>query len=321
MTSKSSPRSEGEPKRRRKARRRRKNRLIAVGQRTNGTDLRIPHVVVGDVDVDLAVARGVPAVLRRPQHREVAPGDTQARTRRADAAHESWRHGVGGRDLAQPEEPGFVRARRVGFDISILLQEWVILLNDRECRALIVERANLRIRLEMPAIAVDARIESQVLIERDGRVEARLPGRLRVPPVDARRDRAVHIRSALLEPSLSSAAVAERGEDLSRWVECDRADPVQEEVGDAEADAVLRLPAAAGDCEELRTAHVLDAIPIVGELRAELPSDAPALEDTRIGRELVAPTAHASDVHHLVSREAGRGWQRNVDDRVRDLAG
>src|SRR2546423_15668067 len=122
--------SEGEPKRRREARCRRKNGLIAVRQLANSADLRIPHMLIVDVDVDLAIARGVPSVLRRPEHREVAASDAERPARRADAAHESRRYGVRGGQLAQSHEARLVGSRRVGFDRSILLQEWVVALND-----------------------------------------------------------------------------------------------------------------------------------------------------------------------------------------------
>src|SRR5579885_3187460 len=66
-----SPRLVGETERGDEACRRRHDRLEAVRARAHGTSFRIPHVLVVDVDVDLAVARRVPTLLRRPQHREI----------------------------------------------------------------------------------------------------------------------------------------------------------------------------------------------------------------------------------------------------------
>src|SRR5206468_3727685 len=104
-----------------------------------------------------------------------------------------------------------------------------------------MQRSNLGIRLEMSAVPVDARVEAQILEQRDGRVEARLPRRLRVTPIDAGRLGAIDIRSALLQTSLPCAAVADSGDDVARRVERRRAHLVQEEVADAEANAILRL--------------------------------------------------------------------------------
>jgi hypothetical protein len=69
----------------------------------------------------------------------------------------------------------------------------------------------------------------------------------------------------------------DRREHAAVRVERGRAHPVHEEVGDAEADAVLRLSAAA-DGQELRAAHVVDAIAVGRQLRADLPCDAPPLQ-------------------------------------------
>ena len=68
-----------------------------------------------------------------------------------------------------------------------------------------------------------------------------------------------------------------------------RTNLVQEEVGDAEADAVLRLATAADRQEVLAGAEVVDAVAVVGELRADFPRNATALQNAEVRGELVAP--------------------------------
>ena len=133
-------------------------------------------------------------------------------------------------------------------DVSIDLEERIVLLDHGLRRALVVQRANLGVRLPVAAVPVDARVETQIVPEGDLRVEALLPRRLRVAPEHARRsrageraDRARRVRSALLEPRLARSAVADRGQHGARRTELRRTNLVQEEVGDAVADAVLRL--------------------------------------------------------------------------------
>src|SRR5829696_4959727 len=147
----------------------------------------------------------------------------------------------------------------------------------------------------MAAVAVDAGVEAPPLEERDVGVEAELPARLRVAPVDALRvgrERTVpdahDVRTALLEPRLPRPAVAGRGDHGAGRVELRRADLVHEEVGDAEPDAVLRL-AAAAHREELRPAHVLDAVAVRGVLRPDFPGDPAAAQELQARRQLVAP--------------------------------
>ena len=124
----------------------------------------------------------------------------------------------------------------------------------------------------------------------------------------------------MLEASLAGAAVTERRHHVSGIVERHRSYLVQEEIADAEADAVLRLAASIGDDKKLRITHVLDAVAVVGELRTELPHHATSLEHTGIERELVTPAFHASDVDDLIAGESGRGWNGDIDDRVGDFA-
>src|SRR4051812_31445566 len=92
--------SEREPERRRETRGRRKDGLEAIGELAKGADLRIPHMLVRDVDVDLAVARGVPSLLRGPEHGEVATGDADRGVARVQLLREAGIEGVGGRQLA-----------------------------------------------------------------------------------------------------------------------------------------------------------------------------------------------------------------------------
>ena len=75
------------------------------------------------------------------------------------------------------------------------------------------------------------------------------------------------------------------------------------------ADAVLRL-ATAADGQELLAAEVVDAVAVVGELRADLPRNAAALQNAEVRGELVAPRRQATDVDDLIPREADGRRQR-----------
>src|SRR5688500_5527137 len=239
-------RSEGETERGGEARRRGHDGLESVGELAVGADFRIPHVRVGDRNLDQAVARRSPTILRGPQHPEVATGDAHHRARCPDAPDERRLHRVGRGDLAEPQESGAVRARRVRFDCAID-GEQRIPLDDAECRALVVERANFGVGLVVAAVAVDAGIKPQAVHDGHRRVVAHLPDRLRVAPVHARRLGARNVRPALLDAALPASTVADRRAEIGGAGRREHrlAHLVHEEVRDAEADAVLCLAAAA----------------------------------------------------------------------------
>src|SRR5258705_5124634 len=155
----------------------------------------------------------------------------------------------------------------------------------------------------MSAVAVHAGIGPEVTVQRHGRVEPGLPRRLRVAPEYARRAGAGDVRPSQLQPTRAGPAVADRRDDFA-GVEDGRPHLIEEEIGDAIADAVLGLTAAA-DGEEGSAAHVVDAVPVAGELGPDLPSDARALEQTHVGRQLVTPAAHLADVDDLKAGEPG----------------
>src|SRR3954469_5174626 len=67
----------------------------------NSARFRVPHMAVGDVDVDFAVARRVPSALRRPKHREVASRQADRSTRGADRTQPRRLQRIGGGELAQ----------------------------------------------------------------------------------------------------------------------------------------------------------------------------------------------------------------------------
>src|SRR6185503_11638496 len=69
----------------------------------------------------------------------------------------------------------------------------------------------------------------------------------------------------------------------------------------------------------LLPAHVLNEVAVVGELRADVPTDAASPEDLIRSGELVAPRLHSADVHDLIAGETSRRRQRHVDDRVGHL--
>jgi len=266
-------------------------------------------VLAGDRHIDLTVARRVPPLCGSPQHREIATGHAERRARRAEPRDVLRRHGVCRRQLAEAKESCLVGTRRVGLDRAIDLQQRIVALDHGKRGALVVQCADLRVRLQMSAVAVHAAVKLQPLPERHGGVEAGLPRRLRVAPVHARRLCAGHIRSTLFESALARAAVADGRDDESLVVEHGRPDLVEEEVADAEADAVLRLPAAA-DGEELDATHVLDAVAVVGELRPDVPAHSASLENPQVAGELVAPALHPADVDHLAAGEADRRRHR-----------
>src|SRR5512147_2261026 len=94
-------RSEGETEGGREAGGRRQDRLEPVRELAHRADFRIPDVLVGNVDVDHAVARRLPAILRRPEHRQVAAGDADRRARRTDAPNDRRLHRVRRGQLAE----------------------------------------------------------------------------------------------------------------------------------------------------------------------------------------------------------------------------
>src|SRR5678810_432379 len=79
----------------------RQDRLETAGPRANGARLRIPHMPVGDVDVDFAVARRVPSVLRRPKHRQIASRQADLSARGADCTQPRRLQRVTGGELAE----------------------------------------------------------------------------------------------------------------------------------------------------------------------------------------------------------------------------
>ncbi len=182
-------------------------------------------------------------------------------------------------------------------DGAIGLEERIVLQDHGLRRALVVQRANLGVRLPVAAVAVDARVETQIVPERDLRVEALLPRRLRVAPEHARRGRAGEradgtrrIRSALLEPGLAPFR-RRRSRTARRPSDSSTAERTlyMKKSRDAVADAVLRLTTTADRQEVLTGAEVVDAVAVVGELRADFPRDATALQNAEVRRELVAP--------------------------------
>src|SRR5262245_33199358 len=213
-------RSESEAERSGEARRGRKDRLIAVGQLPDGADLRIPHVLLRDVDVDLAVARRAPSMLCRPEHRHISARNADRSTRGTDAPQIVRRHRVRRRQLAETQEAGFVGAGCVGFVGAVELQERIVALDYGLGGTLVVQPANLGVRLPVTTVAIDARIETQTVVEEDGGVEPCLPRRLRVSPEDTRRLRARNFGAALLEPGLARPTVAcRRRQDRARGVD------------------------------------------------------------------------------------------------------
>src|SRR5690349_10495932 len=89
----------------------RQDRLETAGQRANGARLGVPHMPVGDVDVDFAVARRVPSLLRRPKHREIASRHADLATRSADHTQPRRLERIGGREFAELEEASLVGTR------------------------------------------------------------------------------------------------------------------------------------------------------------------------------------------------------------------
>src|SRR4029078_12109034 len=128
----------------------RQDRLETAGSGANGARLRIPHMPVGDVDVDFAVARCVPSLLRRQKHREVASRNTDLATRSADHTQPRRLQRVGGGELAELEEASLVRTRSVGLShLPVGVENRIVVRHRRVRGALVVQRANLGVRLIM----------------------------------------------------------------------------------------------------------------------------------------------------------------------------
>src|SRR5678816_2996062 len=193
-------------------------------------------------------------------------------------------------------------------------------------RALVVQRANLGVRLIVSTVAVGARVQPQVVPQRDLSVEAGLPGRLRVAQEHARcpsagkgADRTRRIRSAGIESGRTGSTVADGGGDHSLRIHLGRADTVHEVVGDPVAHTILRH-AATTRGERLLSAHVDDSVAVAGELGTELPRNATPLKYAEVGAELMPPRLHTSDVHDLAARESDRRRERYVHDRIGHVA-
>src|SRR4249919_579000 len=79
----------------------RQDRLETAGPGADGARLGVPHMAVGDVDVDFAVARRVPSVLRSPKHREIASRQADLSARGADCTQPRRLQRIGGGELAE----------------------------------------------------------------------------------------------------------------------------------------------------------------------------------------------------------------------------
>src|SRR5690606_296306 len=198
-------------------------------------------------------------------------------------------------------EVGAVHARRIVLDLAVRHQHRVVALDDCLRQTEVVLRADLRVRLPVAAVALDARVEAQPVPEREPRAEPELPRGLRVAPEHLVGLVARHDRAALLLAADTASRVTERLRHEPAFVDLGRHDPVHEDVGEAEADPMLGLPART---DELDAAQIHDAVAHRGELRVDLPREVVTLDHADAYAQLVPPRVDLTDVHDLRAAEA-----------------
>ena len=249
-----------------------------------------------------------------PEHSEVASRETEGPSGRPELLHPLVRHPEGGRELPKPDERRFVDPKcelAAGAELGLGNCIDVVLARE-EVDSRLLERGipppALQIVLRLADLTLDERVDRKAIADVERRPERQLVIRIWMSLVDPRGRGAFD----LLPPTV----IATHGVaiDLIRAVYVLGEDHLRgEERAHRVALLVSRRPS---ELQEAVEAKLLDPVPVRAPVEVDRPAERPRVDHAGVQGELDASVVDPSDVHELLSSEAGRGSDVAPHDRV-----